>query len=156
FSFIVVSETVLLNEIAKEEEGLNLKLEQTLNKIKDSRSKLQQFVIGELDNPNFEKGDTPELKKKRDEALSSFATIVLGIADIVKTGAVTAWEIHNDYRKIIREEEVNRVTPQRIDKERHIAKLLDLAINQEFVRAEEAQRAFQKSLEDKQVDRKAA
>src|SRR5207253_3125391 len=41
FTFIIVSENELLVEIAREEEGLHVKLEDTVNKLKDTRSKLE-------------------------------------------------------------------------------------------------------------------
>jgi hypothetical protein len=142
FSLIVVSETELLAEIAKEEEGLHLKLEQTLAKLKASRTKLQQ-VLNELADPKFE-----------EKTFSPLATRVLEIAEVVSAGSITAREVYTDYRRIVREEEVNRVTKEKIDKERNIVRLLDLALNQEFPRAEEMQREFQKSLESKQNDTK--
>jgi hypothetical protein len=142
FTFIVVSETELLAEIAKEEEGLHIKLEQTLRKLEESRIKLQQ-VANELADAKFE-----------EKTFSPLATRVLEIGDVVAAGAITAREIHHDYRKIVREEEVNRIKKEKIDKERNIVRLLDLALNQEFVKAEEAQRDFQKSLEGKRKDEK--
>jgi hypothetical protein len=144
FSLIVVSETELLAEIAKEEEGLHLKLEQTLAKLKASRTKLQQ-VLNELADPKFE-----------EKTFSPLATRVLEIAEVVSAGSITAREVHTDYRRIVREEEVNRVTKEKIDKERNIVRLLDMALNQEFPRAEEMQREFQKSLESKQNDTKVS
>lgn len=144
FSLIVVSETELLAEIAKEEEGLHLKLEQTLAKVKAARTKLQQ-VLNELADPKFE-----------EKTFSPLATRVLEIADVVSAGSISAREVHTDYRRIVREEEVNRVTKEKIDKERNIVRLLDLALNQEFPRAEEMQRELQKSLEGKKNDTKVS
>src|SRR4029077_7846550 len=81
---------------------------------------------------------------------------VLEIGDVVGAGSITAREAYGDFKRIIREEEVNRIPAGRIDKERSVAQLLDLALNQEFVKAEEAQREFQKVLEGKKTDKKLA
>jgi hypothetical protein len=158
FSFIVVSETDLLAEIAKEIEGLHLKLEQMQNKLKDSHTKLKQ-VITELDDKEFLKAQgssEAEAQKTVERTYSALGTRVLEIGDVVGAGAITAREGHTDFKRIIREEEVNRINPNRIDKERHVAKLLDLVLNQEFVRAEDAQRDFQKALDAKKTDKKLA
>src|SRR5581483_10023398 len=45
FTFMIISELELLAEIAKEEESLHLKLEDAVNRLKESRSKLDQVVL---------------------------------------------------------------------------------------------------------------
>lgn len=158
FSFLVVSETELLAEIAKEIEGLHLKLEQMQNKLKDSQVKLRQ-VVTELDDKEFLKAQSatePEAIKTSERTYSSLGTRVLEIGDGIGAGSITAREAHTDFKRIIREEEANRISPNRIDKERYVARLLDLALNQEFVRAEEAQREFQKALDARRTDKKLA
>src|SRR5207249_2347456 len=65
--------------------------------------------------------------------------------------------IYTDYRKILKELQVNRVRPKIIEKvERNICEPLDQAINQEFLHSEESLTAFQKTLDkDKKANLEA-
>ncbi|MBL8798695.1 MAG: hypothetical protein JNM56_32675 [Planctomycetia bacterium] len=144
FTLLVVSEHELLAEIAKEQTGLFLKLEQLQSRLRDSRTKLQQ-VTQELEDPKLD-----------EKTYSPLATRVLEIADTIGAGAITAREVFTDYRRIVREEETNRVSNQKIQKDSAIAQLLDLALRGEFLKAEDSERNLQQNLEKKQNDKKLA
>jgi hypothetical protein len=143
FTFLVVSENELLTEIAKEEEGLHLKMEDTLSRLKEARGKLDQ-VMQEM----------PQLKPEEFSPMARRAEEVAEV--VVKTGDITR-EIHTDYRRILKELQANRVQPGVIARvERDICGHLEIALNDEFIRAEEAARAFQKVLEERKADKPAA
>ncbi len=143
FTILLISENDLLLEIAKEEESLHVKLEDTVNKLKDARNKLDQ-VIQEM----------PSLRAEEFSPMALRADEVRGT--IVRGGDVSR-EVYADYRKILKELQVNRVRAKIIDKvQRNICDPLDQAINQEFVHSEESITAFQKSLDkDKKANPEA-
>jgi hypothetical protein len=134
FTLLLISENDLLLEIAKEEESLHVKLEDTVNKLKDARTKLEQ-VIQELPNLRGEEFSPMALR-----AEEMRATIIRGW-DISR-------EVYTDYRKILKELQINRVRPKIIEKvERNICEPLDQAVNQDFVHSEESMTALQKTLD---------
>ncbi len=142
FTFLIISENELLTEIAKEEEGLHVKLDDTVNRLKDSRGKLDQ-VAKEL----------PELKP---EEFSPMARRAEEVMETLVKGWDVSREVYHDYRKILKELQVNRVQPGIINKvERNICEPLDGAINLEFVQADEALRVFHKTLEERKFDPQA-
>jgi hypothetical protein len=66
---------------------------------------------------------------------------------IVRGGDVSR-EVYADYRKILKELQVNRVRAKIIEKvQRNICEPLDQVINQEFVHSEESMTAFHKTLD---------
>jgi hypothetical protein len=143
FTFLIVSEDELLVEIGKEEEGLHVKLEDTVTKLKDARNKLDQ-VMQEL--PGLKPDEFSPMARRNEEILEALAK-----------GWDVSREVYMDYRKILRELQYNRARPKIIEKvERNICEPLDGAINHEFVRAEEALRALYKTLEGKQAELSAA
>jgi hypothetical protein len=145
FPFIIVSENELLLEIAREEEGLHVKLEDTVNKLKDTRSKLEVVI---LELPSL-KGDEFSPMARRLEEIGEVLT---------KSWDVTS-EISKDYQRILKELKVNRVNPKFIDKiERNIADPLQEVISpdREFDRTDKSLRSFQKLLEEKKSDASAA
>jgi hypothetical protein len=134
FTILIISENDLLVEIAKEEESLHVKLEDTVNKLKDARNKLAQ-LIQEL--PGLQAAEFSPAALRADEI---HATILRGW-DVSR-------EVHTDYRRILKELRANRVRPKIIEKvDRNICEPLDLAINREFVQSDESITAFHKTLE---------
>lgn len=143
FTFLVVSENELLAEIAKEEESLHLKLEDTVNRLKETRTKLEQ-VIAEV--PRLKPDEFSPMARRTEEVTE----VVVRAWDITR-------EVHADYRRILKELQANRVQPGIITRvERNICDPLDLALNQEYVRADEALRAFHKVMEERKTDPQAA
>jgi hypothetical protein len=139
FVFLIVSENELILEIAKEEETLHLKLEDTVNKLKDARNKLDQ-VMTEL----------PELKPNE---FSPMARRAEEIIDALGRGLDVTREVYLDYSRILRETQVNQINPKYIERiERGICQPLNDAINQEFDRSDRAMRAFHQTLEEKKKD----
>jgi hypothetical protein len=144
FTILIISENDLLVEIAKEEENLHVKLEDTVNKLKDARSKLDQLI--------------QELPSLRAEEFSPAAARGDEIHATIVRGWDVGREVYTDYRRILKELQVNRVRPKIIEKvDRNICEPLDLAINREFVQSEESIAAFQQILEkEKQANLDAA
>lgn len=143
FNFLVISENELLTEIAKEEESLHVKLEDTVNRLKEARGKLDHV--------------SQELPRLKPEEFSPIARRAEEIAEVV----VRCWdftrEVHTDYRRILKELQANRVQPGIINRvERNICEPLEAALNQEFVRTDDAARLFHKALEERKADLKAA
>ena len=142
FTIMLVSENELLGEIAKEEESLHVKLEDAVNKLKEGRTKLEQ-VLQEL--PTL-KGDEFSPMTRRAEELQE---------SVVRTWDITQ-EVFKDYRRILKELNVNRVQSKIITKvDQSICQPLEAVISQEFVRTDEAFKEFHKLLEEKKADRAA-
>jgi hypothetical protein len=141
FPVLIVSENELLLEVAREEEGLHLKLEETVNKLKDGRYKLQQVA--------------QELPGLKPDEFSPMARRVEEILDTLTKGWDVTGEVSKDYQKILKELRTNRVRPQIIDRiERTICDPLQdvIAQDREFEHAERALRAFHDLLEAKKPD----
>jgi hypothetical protein len=136
FTFMVVSENELLAEIAKEEEGLHVKLEEAVNRLKDGKLKLDK-VVQEL----------PELKP---EEFSPMARRAEEVQETLTKSWDTAREVYNDYRRILKELKANQVNIAMINKVNDkICEPLDGAITSDFSLTDEAIRAFQKKLDEK-------
>jgi hypothetical protein len=134
FTLLLIPENELLVEIGKEEESLHVKLKETVNKLKDARTKLEQVI--------------QELPSLRAEEFSPMALR----ADEMKATIERSWdvsrEVFTDYRKILKELQVNRIRPKIVEKvERNICEPLDQAVSQDFVRSEESMTALQKTLD---------
>jgi hypothetical protein len=143
FTFLVVPEDELLIEIGKTEENLRVKLDETVTKLKDSRSKLEQVA---LELPSLSANEFSPLARRIEE-----------VQETLVKGWDVSREIFVDYRNILKELQVNRVNPKIVDRvEKNICEPLDGVINQEFVRADEAVREFYKTLEDKKASPPAA
>ena len=139
FTILLIPENELLVEIAREEESLHVKLEDTVNKLKDARTKLEQVI--------------QELPGLRAEEFSPMALRADEMKATIERGWDVSREVFTDYRKILKELQVNRVRPKIIEKvERNICEPLDQAVSQDFVHSEESITAFQKTLDQ---DKKA-
>lgn len=143
FTFVVVSEFELLAEIAKEEEGLHVKLEDTVTRLKDTQLKLNQ-VAEEL------------AAKLPEDQLRGMALRSQELEDVIVKASDMTREVHTDYSRILKELIVNRVGKKMIERvEDDICKPLEGALNQEFVRSQETLKAFRETLEAKKPDKKA-
>jgi hypothetical protein len=143
FTILLISENELLVEIAKEEESLHVKLEDTVNKLKDARTKLEQVI--------------QELPGLRAEEFSPMALRAEEMKGTIERGWDVSREVFTDYRKILKELQINRVRPKIIEKvERNICEPLDQAVSQDFVRSEESMTAFQKTLDQEKKANPAA
>jgi hypothetical protein len=143
FTFLVVSEYELLAEIAKEEEGLRVKLEEAVARLKDGRLKLDRV--------------RQELPMLKPEEFSSQATQMGRVEEALMKSWDAAREVHSEYKRILKELKANRVQSGMINKvSDKIVDPLEGAINQEFVRTDEALRDFHKTLDSKKADLPAA
>jgi hypothetical protein len=139
FTFVVVSEYELLAEISKEEDGLRVKLEDAVGRLKDGRTKLDRV-----------RQELPLLKA---EEFSSQATQMGRVEEALVKSWDTAREVHSEYTRILKELKANRVQAGMINKvSDKIVEPLDGAINQEFVRTDESLREFHKTLDSKKAD----
>jgi hypothetical protein len=143
FTFIVVSEYELLAEIGKEEEGLRLKMEDAVNRLKDGRTKLERV-----------RKELPDLKP---EELSPMATQLGRIEENLGKSWDATREVYGDYKRILKELRANRVQAGMINKVNDkIVEPLDAAINLDFVRTDESLRDFHKTLDANKADSNAA
>src|SRR5262249_53290051 len=127
FTFIIVSETELLAEIAKEEEGLHHKLEETVTKLKDGKVKLKQIARDLA---------ASDLKP---ESYSPLAIRAQEIEETIGKGGDVSREILSDYERILKELDVNRVQQGMIKKVRDgIVEPLKTAGSDDFPNAEKA------------------
>jgi hypothetical protein len=139
FTFLVVSEHELLAEIAKEEEGLHVKLEEALGRLKDAKIKLDK-VAEEL--PNLPKEEFSPLARRTEELQEAIA----------KSWDVSR-EVHGDYKRILNELIANQVQKGMIDKVKDkIVEPLDFAIQGDFPHADDTMRELQKKLDAKVFD----
>jgi hypothetical protein len=142
FTFLVVSELELLAEIGKEEEGLHVKLEEAINRLKDAKIKLDKVA--------------QELPEAKPEEFSPMARRTEELQEAIVKSWDVAREVHGDYKRILKELLANQVQAGMIAKVRDkICEPLDLAINGDFVAADETMRELQKKLEGKTSDPKA-
>jgi hypothetical protein len=146
FTFVIVPEDELLGAIAKEEADLHDKLKgQALGKLEVFRSRLA-LVSSYLKAPDFKSSDyNPQ------------AELTLQIADGISTAALTSREVREDYVRILRELEVNRVEREKSpNKVKNIIDLLNKALDDEFPLAEEAMRELQQAFAKAEKDPEAA
>jgi hypothetical protein len=140
FTFLLVSEYELLAEIAKEEESLHIKLDDTVKRLTETRAKLEQVNTGLAGMPKTDEFSpfqvrSEEVEQVRDKAQSA------------------ATEVFNDYTRILKELKANRVEKTVIDKVDHlICEPLDLAIRGDFPKTQEALDELRKQLETNEPD----
>jgi len=134
FTVLVVSEPELLVEIAKEEEGLHLKMEDTVARLKDARLKLDKI--------------TEQMGALPADQLATMAQRAQEIVDAALKGRDVTTEVFSAYSVILREMELNRVMPRLVEKVKtEIVTPLEGALRVEFTHAEEATEAYRKELE---------
>jgi hypothetical protein len=128
FTFQVVSENELLNDIAKEEEGLRVKLEEAVAMLQDDKLKLGQ-VAGEMQS----------LAGKKPDDYKAVTQLAEDTKDDVAKSGDKVREIFVDYKRILDQMRYARVRKQITSKvETGIVEPLDQALSQEFVQAQEA------------------
>jgi hypothetical protein len=139
FVFLIVSENELIVEINKEEESLHVKLEDTVNKLKDAQAKLE-LIQTEL--PTLKPNEFSPLARRTEELLE-----VLGRSQDVTR------EVYMDYGKILRELQVNVVRAQIVERvERQIYLPLKDTLSQEFDRTDKSLQALGKMLDEQKKD----
>lgn len=142
FTVNIVSENELLSVIAEEEESLQVKFKDALDRTKESRAKLDR-VLQEL--PTLKPEEFSPMARRAEELQEA----------LVKSWDVCQ-EVHRDYRKILKELQVNRVDAKIVERvQRSICEPLESVLGQEFVRTDESLKGFQKLLEEKKGDPKA-
>jgi hypothetical protein len=146
FTFIIVSEAELLAEIFKEEENLHIKLESMVNDLKQAKQHLEELTL------RLKQGSTAE------QMSGPMALRAQEIEDSITKGSDITREVHFDYTRILKELVCNRVSSnnkiEQVDDT--IVKPLDGALNGEFLRALDAQKALLETLKAAKSDLKAA
>jgi hypothetical protein len=136
FTVFVVSQEELLVEIAKEEQNLHFKLEDTVGRLKDARLKVEKLAE-QLKEPTTPPGELQTMALRAQE-----------VQDATTKGRDVAQEVLTEYSRLLREMELNRVMPKLVEKVKgDIIFPLEGALRQEFVRAEEVEEAYRKELE---------
>ncbi|HEV3258537.1 MAG TPA: hypothetical protein VG013_16795, partial [Gemmataceae bacterium] len=150
FTLLVVSDEELLAEISREEEALHYKLKETVDKLSDARTKLDE--LAQL---------MPTLKPNE---FSAQVTRTEELTETLTKGSDVAREVLTDYRRILKELQANQDRETKsglIDKmitkvNDRIVDQLDTAIGVDFVHADESVRGLGKSLAAKDADIKPA
>jgi hypothetical protein len=134
FTVLVVSEPELLVEIANDERHLHFKMEEAISKLKDARLRLDK-VAEEL--PMLDAGKIATMALRAQE-----------IQDTILKARDTSQEVLNEYSRLLREMELNRVMPKLVEKVKgEILFPLEGALRLEFVQAEETGERFRQELE---------
>jgi hypothetical protein len=134
FTVLVVSEAELLVEIAREEESLHLKADDALQRLRETRQKLDKVAD---DVPSAAADQLPTFAQRGQEMLDATSKS----RDIIQ-------EVFSDYSRILRELELNRVSAKIVEKVKvEICTPLESALKVEFVNAEEALDNYRKELE---------
>ncbi len=116
--FLVVPESELLAEIAKEEDNLYIKLGEQIKRLKDGLDKLddmkRDLTVEGLKPENF-----VAMQARADE-----------LKQTVEKGELTVGEVSADYQRIYKEMVTNRVEPSQIERvQKQIVEPLNAAIN---------------------------
>jgi hypothetical protein len=134
FTVMIVSETELLVEVARDEEAQHVKAEDAVARLREVRGKLDT-VAGEL--PAVEAAQLPTFAQRAAEMTEA----TVKARDIVQ-------EVFSEYSRILRELELNRVTAKFVEKVKgEICLPLESALRGEFVAAEEALEKYHKELD---------
>jgi hypothetical protein len=135
FRLLVVSEADLLAEINKDEENITLTLDKAIAKLKEAKKKLTQ-VTGEIDT-------SPP------EQFIALAVAGEAVVQDIGKGREEAQKVLVDYRRILRECEVNRVQPKTIERYRNeIVNRLIGVMETHFPAAERGQAEFLRPLSE--------
>jgi hypothetical protein len=144
FTFLVVSDNELLNDIGKEEESLRLKLEDAISILQDARLKLGRVSVDMQGlKPADDFRDVTRLTEDTKE-------------DVAKSGDKVR-EVYTDYKRILDQMKFGRVAPQMIGRVKDgICDPLDLALTREFVQVDEALNDLHTTLRAANPDLKGA
>lgn len=134
FTILVVSEPELLVEIANDERNLHFKMEDAISRLKDARLRTDKIA--------------EELAALSNDQIATMALRALEVQDAGTRGRDTTQEVLNEFQRLLREMELNRVMPKLVEKVKgEIVMPLEGALRQEFVAADEAADRFRKELE---------
>lgn len=134
FTVLVVSEPELLVEIANDERNLHFKMEDAISRLKDARLRIEK-IAEEL--PGLDATRIPTMALRAQE-----------VQDAALRSRDTSQEVLNEFQRLLREMELNRVMPKLVEKVRgEIVFPLEGALRQEFVAVDESTDRFRKDLE---------
>jgi hypothetical protein len=144
FTFLIVSDNELLNDIGKEEESLRLKLEDAISIVQDAKLKLGRVSV---EMQGLKAGDDfSELWKLTEDTKEDISK------SLEKVG-----QVNTDYKIILAQMKFGRVQPQMINRvDDGICKHLDLALSREFVQVDEALTELYTTLKAANADPKRA
>jgi hypothetical protein len=128
FTLLVVSENELLNDIAKEEESLRLKLEEAIAMLQDAKLKLGQV-----------QGEMPALAGKKPDEFRALGQVAEETKDDIGRSGDKVREIYSDYKRIVAQMKFARVRKQIVGKiETGILDPLDQAVADDFRQTDDA------------------
>ncbi len=134
FTVLIVSETELLVEIARDEETQHVKTEDAVSRLREVRMKLDKVA--------------DELLATPDTQLPTLAQRALELTESIAKARDLMQEVFSEYTRILRELELNRVSSQFIEKVKgEICLPLDSCLKGEFAQAEESSEEYRKQLE---------
>ena len=124
FTVLIVSETELLVEIARDEETQHVKTEDAVSRLREVRMKLDKVA--------------DELSATPDAQLPTLAQRALEMTESIAKARDLMQEVFSEYTRILRELELNRVSSKFIEKVKgEICLPLDSCLKGEFAQAEE-------------------
>lgn len=136
FTFVVVSETELLAEIAKEEEQLHVKLEDVLNKLLETEAKLVQVTL-DLSATTVQMTNLGPMSARCEE-----------IDQVLEKSLASTKDVLTDYQRILKELKTNVVDQKMIDRvDKTIVRPLADIESFEFPRAHDGIVNFKKALD---------
>jgi hypothetical protein len=109
FTFLIVSENELLSEVGKEEENLHVKLEDMTTRLRENQSRLEKIIsdLGSVGSPALKANEFDPLSVKSEE-----------VGLLLEKSLETTKEVLNDFQRIIKELETNRVKDSYINRTR--------------------------------------
>ncbi len=137
FTFVIVPEGELLNEIGKDEENLYGRLGEVLSRLIESHTKLTQ-VTYDLDNPTLKQAELAPMSVRTDE--------VDQVLD--KTQAIVK-EALVDYSNILTELKINQIKGEKINQVETIVGLMGEVDGTDFLRARDRIVSLRKALDSK-------
>jgi hypothetical protein len=134
FAVLIVSESELLVEIARDEEAQHVKTEDAVSRLREVRIKLDKVA--------------DELPSAADNQLATFSQRAQEMTESTGKARDLMQEVLTEYNRILRELELNRVSAKFIEKVKgEICLPLESCLKGEFVAAEESQETYRKELE---------
>jgi hypothetical protein len=138
FTFVIVSETELLNEIGKEEEALHADLQKVLDRLLEAEAKLHQVTL-DLTSSSLKPENLGPMSVRTDDIDQN----------ALDKGQAGTREVALRYLRVLKEMRINRVDPSRVEKvDKDIASPLAEIAEFEFPRTHDALMAFRKALDD--------
>ncbi len=138
FSFLIVPESVLLSKIGEDEVKQYALLNKRFQELQEKAGALEASV-GNISRPDTAVKD-----------LLAPSTRAEQINETLENGLATAREVHTNYQRMVREEQLNVIRKEKIEQSQDkIVLPLHLIIDNDYPAVMEANAKFRKTLDDK-------